>query len=183
MQYPLFLLSHPVGNLFFCRSDILQQTLIQSGRKRNLVDKVHHFAPFYSKLRDCRGRYFWLDECRKSVGYSPVDAPSGTGRGEDADGDCGGILDKVKTWDAALIGKMKLSEWNKLFIFPIAFSCITGLLLYLIFRNRSRQHPLPARPGYVRQSTVSDWFSDVSCFIAKFISGKHEFTIYASFWR
>ena len=32
------------------------------------------------------------------------------GRGEDADGDCGGILDKVKTRDAALIGKMKLSE-------------------------------------------------------------------------
>ena len=27
-----------------------------------------------------------------------------------AAGDCEGILDKVKTWDAALIGKMKLSE-------------------------------------------------------------------------
>ena len=51
-----------------------------------------------------------MDECRKSVGYSPFDAPFGTGRGEDADGDCGGILDKVKNWDAALIGKIKLSE-------------------------------------------------------------------------
>ena len=34
---------------------------------------------------------------------------SGRGGG-DADGDCGRILDKVKTCDAALIGKMKLSE-------------------------------------------------------------------------
>ena len=58
MQYPLFLLSHPVGNLFFHCSVVFQQTLIQSGRKRNLVDKVHHFAPFYSKLRDCRGSRF-----------------------------------------------------------------------------------------------------------------------------
>ena len=33
-----------------------------------------------------------------------------SGRAGDADGDCGRILDKVKTCDAALIGKMKLSE-------------------------------------------------------------------------
>ena len=79
MQYPLFLLSHPVGNLFFHCSVVFQQTLIQSGRKRNLVDKVHHFAPFYSKLRDCRGRYFdWI--MQKIVGYSPLmHLPDGRG--------------------------------------------------------------------------------------------------------
>ena len=65
------------------------------------------------------------------------------------------ILDKVKTCDAALIREMKLSEWNEFFIFLIAFSCITGLLLCLMFCNRSRKHPLPVCPEYVSQSTVS----------------------------
>jgi hypothetical protein len=46
MQDPFFPLSHPVGSLFFRRSVILQQTLMQTGRDRNLVDKVHHFDQF-----------------------------------------------------------------------------------------------------------------------------------------
>ena len=33
-------------NLSFRHSVILQQTLIQTGRARNLVDKVHHFDQF-----------------------------------------------------------------------------------------------------------------------------------------
>ena len=33
---------------------------------------------------------------------------------------------------------------------------IAGLLLYLMPCNRSRKHPLPARPGYMSQSTVSE---------------------------
>ena len=156
MQHPLFLLSYPISNPFFCRGAILQQALIQTGRDRNLVDKVYPFNRFYSKLRDCRGNTSRLDECRKSVGYSPVDAPSGTGRGEDADGDCGGILDKVKACGAALIRKIKLSERSEFFIFLIAFSRITGLLLCLMFRNRNRKHPLPARSEYVSQSAVSE---------------------------
>ena len=48
-------LPHPVGSHPFLHSVILQQTLIQTGRGWNLVDKVHHFNRFYSKLRDCRG--------------------------------------------------------------------------------------------------------------------------------
>ena len=93
--------------------------------------------------------------------------------GRKADGDCEGILDKVKTWDAALIRKMKLSEWNELFIFLIVFSCITGLLLCLMLRNRSRKSLLPTCPGYASQSTVSDWFSDV--LPRKYLSEKHKF--------
>ena len=69
------MLSYPVGSLFFCRSVILQQTLIQTGRDRNLVDKVHPFDQFYSKLRDCRGETSRLGERRKSNRYSPFDAP------------------------------------------------------------------------------------------------------------
>ena len=61
-----------------------------------------------------------MDERRKSVGYSPFDEPFGTG-GMDADGDCGGILGKVKACDAALIRQMKLSERSEFFICLIAF--------------------------------------------------------------
>ena len=46
MQYPLFPLSHLVGNLFFHRSVVFQQTLIQAGRTRNLIDKVYHLDRF-----------------------------------------------------------------------------------------------------------------------------------------
>ena len=97
-----------------------------------------------------------MDECRKSVGYSPVDAPSGTGRGEDADGDCGGELDIVKACGTALIRERMLFERSEFFLSLIAFSRIAGLLLYLIPCNRSRKYPIPARPGYVSHSTVSD---------------------------
>ena len=41
--------------------------------------------------------------------------------GWDADGDCGGILGKVKACDAALIRQMKLSERSEFFICLIAF--------------------------------------------------------------
>ena len=46
MQYPLFPLSHPVSKLFFRRSVIFQQTLLQTGRDWGLADNVHHFDRF-----------------------------------------------------------------------------------------------------------------------------------------
>ena len=43
MQYLLFLLSHPVSTFNLSRGVIFQQALIQAGRSRNFVDKVHPF--------------------------------------------------------------------------------------------------------------------------------------------
>ena len=78
MQDPLFLLSHPVSSHPFLHSDILQQTLIQTGRDWYLVDKVHHFNRFYSKLRDCRGDTSdWMNAENQSD--TPFDTPFGTG--------------------------------------------------------------------------------------------------------
>ena len=86
-----------------------------------------------------------MDVRRKSIGYSPFDEPFGIG-GE-------GMLTVT---GAALIRERMLSERSEFFLSLIAFSRIAGLLLYLMPCNRSRKHPLPARPGYVSQSTVSD---------------------------
>ena len=86
-----------------------------------------------------------MDECRKSVEYSPFDEPCET-CGEGADGDCGGELDIVKACGAALIRERRLFERSEFFLSLIAFSRIAGLLLYLMFRNRSRKHPPPPPP-------------------------------------
>ena len=99
---------------------------------------------------------FRLDECRKSVGYSPVDEPYGTGGDGMLPVTVKGVLDIVKACGAALIRERMLSERSEFFLSLIAFSRIAGLLLYLMPCNRSRKHPIPARPGYVSQHTISN---------------------------
>ena len=93
---------------------------------------------------------------RKSVGYSPFDEPFGTGGEGMLTVTVEGGLDIVKACGAALIRERMLFERSEFFLSLIAFSRIAGLLLYLMSCNRSRKHPLPARPGYVSQSTVSE---------------------------
>ena len=47
MQYPLFLLAHPVSSILILgHSAIFQQILIQIGRDRNFVDKANSFDLF-----------------------------------------------------------------------------------------------------------------------------------------
>ena len=93
------------------------------------------------------------------------------------DGDCGRELEIVKARGAALIRERMLSERSEFFLSRIAFSRITGLLLSLMPCNRNRKHPIPACPDNVDQHIVSDRFSDVSCFIAKYLADKHEFSL------
>ena len=73
-----------------------------------------------------------------------------------SDGDCGRELEIVKARGAALIRERMLSERSEFFLFRIAFSRITGLLLSLIPCNRNRKHPIPACPDNVDQHIVSD---------------------------
>ena len=114
----------------------------------NGVDKVHPFNQFFVNSVIV-GEAFPIEKTQKIKRIQPIWCTFRIRRDCNADGDCVRSLDKVKTWDAALIRKMKLSELNELFIFLIVFSRITGLLLCLMFRNRSRKHPLPARSEYV----------------------------------
>ena len=97
-----------------------------------------------------------MDECRKSVGYSPFDEPFGMGGDRKADGDCGRALEIVKARGVALIRERMLSERSEFFLSRIAFSRITGLLLALMPCNRNRKHPIPACPDNVDQHIVSD---------------------------
>ena len=73
-----FLLSHPVSTLFFSRSAILQQKLVQTRRNQNFVNKVYPFDHLSVNSRVSE-RYSRFDERRKSVGYSRYDAPFGSG--------------------------------------------------------------------------------------------------------
>ena len=73
-----------------------------------------------------------------------------------SDGDCGRELEIVKARGAALIRERMLSERSEFFLFRIAFSRITGLLLSLIPCNRNRKHYNPDCSEYIRHYTVSE---------------------------